>query len=219
MNLTLYPNGVALVRETVEVNITDSSRPSEFVLHDVPRTIEPSTIRCTFDPKANIRVLQCEYRPAITDRLSLLRACEGTQVRHTSPDATWEGKLVSASPLLIQTLDGQLLVEPPGVTGVMTKDAVSTGNSIRLSVEASAPGRHDCEVSYHVTGIEASASYMCVVSADGGSMDFHGSVSIENRTGVSYEESAVCVVWETGGGGQVANCIRTSGRISPIWRR
>lgn len=203
MNLTLYPNGVALVRETIEVNITDASRPSEFVLHDVPKTIDPSTIRCVFDPRSAVRVLQCEFRPAIADRLSMLRACEGKAVRQTFGEEVWDGTLVSASPLLIQTFDGRLLVEPPGVTGVIASDPVSIGNSIRLTVEANAPGRHDCEISYHVTDISAEASYTCVVSGVGDIMDFQGTINIDNRSGVSFEEAVVCLVWEVSGGGQV----------------
>ncbi len=213
--LTVYNQQFAIVREKITLNLQAGENRVEFA--GVTAHLEPESVILR-DPsgKRNLAILEQNYRADPIALEALLAAYEGQtiefQVRTGDRVETVTGKVIRAgytprppygpyamppasrglapSPPIIE-VDGKLRFDLPGTP---LFPALSAGAQLKPAltwiIQAGQAGPLEAELSYASGGFNWEADYNIVQSA-ANALDLAGWVTIENRSGKSFEKAAV----------------------------
>jgi hypothetical protein len=234
--LTVYNQQFAIVRERIPLNLQAGDNRIEFA--NATAHLEPESVILR-DPagKRTLAVLEQNYRADPIALEALLAAYEGRtiefQVRYPDRVETVSGKVIRAgytprppgpgyyyqqgpprgavpSPPIIE-VDGKLRFDLPGTplfpalgAGAQLKPAIS------WIVRTDRAGPLEAELSYASGGFNWEADYNMVQGA-GGTVDMTGWVTIENRSGRSFEKAAVKLM-----AGDVNKVVRQAGPMAGV---
>jgi hypothetical protein len=197
LHVTVYNNDLALVKETRAVELPEGQGEISFT--GVPERIDPTSVRLAPLEGSGLSVLEQNYRYDLVSRDKLLeRYLDRTARIVTKHDKFHEGVLkTAAGSIVLQTDDGVVLLgndEIADITLPAIPEGLITRPTLVWAVDSEKSGKRDVELAYLTEGVSWHAEYVAAVDADDRQMDLSGWVSIENRSGGTYEDAHLKVV-------------------------
>jgi hypothetical protein len=210
-SLTIYNQNFAVVRQDLPLDL--KSGENEVNVNDITMHLEPDSIILR-DPteKHAVNVLEQNYRADPVSQISLLSLYEGRTIDFELPDEkTVKGKVVRSGYLRPDTFNpngynqaypgqtepiievgGQLRFGLPG-TPIFPDLTAETILKPRLEwvLATDKPGKFDAEFSYVTGGMTWQADYNIVAPEKGNLVDIIGWVTMDNRTGKSFENARI----------------------------
>jgi hypothetical protein len=196
--ITVYNQDFGLVREVREVDL--GRGPSEIEFRDVAGQIEPYTVSVRALDGRPLRVLEQNYRYDLLSPEQLLRKYVGrtiTVYRWNSVTGTEDpvqAEVLSVNQAPILRIGNEITY---GVSGRMAfpeiPDNLIAEPTLMWLLDADA-GRRRIEVSYLTKGMTWRADYVMVVNDADTRADLTGWVTLDNRSGASYQDAQLKLV-------------------------
>jgi len=189
--ITVYNQNIGLVKETRTIEVKKGA--FTFEAADVAAQIDPTSVHLKLDG-ATIFEQNFEYDLVSRDRLLERYLDQPIQV-FTDKGDMFEGTLLSASgsELILRSSVGRVqVVAPSAVRDVRFGDlpgGLRTRPTLVWSLFGEKSGKQNTELSYLTHGLNWHAEYVAVTSEKGDKLDLSSWVSIENRSGASYENA------------------------------
>ena len=210
-SLTIYNQDFAVVRQDVPLDL--KAGENQINVSDITMHLEPDSIILR-DPsgKHPVTVLEQNYRNDPVTQFSLLALYEGRTIDFELPDHTRvKGKVIrsgfvrqdyfnanrynQAYPVQeepIIEIEGQLRFGLPG-TPIFPDLAAEAILKPRLEwlIATDKPGKFPAELSYVTGGMSWQADYNIVAPEKGDLVDIVGWVTMDNRTGMTFENARI----------------------------
>lgn len=199
VELTVYNSNLGLVKDHRPMTLDKGLNFVRF--SDVAASIDATSVhfRSLTDPKGTI-VLEQNYEYDVVGSAKLLQKYLDEVITLVTEDGSvYTGKLLSgAEDIILQASDGKVTVVklarvrefqfPALPDGLITKP------SLLWLLEAAQSGKHDVEVTYLTSGINWSADYVVVLNAKDDALGLNGWVTVDNRSGATYEEARLKLI-------------------------
>ena len=200
VSVTVYNNDLALVRETRLIDFKKGVQKYQF--QDVAAKIDPTSVHfksLTYPDKIALLEQNFEFDLVGTERLLEKYINESIMVS-TKDGNTFSGRLLNShgGDVIVSLKDGQVKVVkatavetvefPSLLEGLMTKP------TLVWFLNCENAGKHESEISYLTKGIKWHAEYVAIVNDEDSKLDLGGWVSINNRSGATYEEAKLKLV-------------------------
>ena len=204
--LTIYNQNLAVVRETLPVNLKAGENTLTFDRATAQVLPDSVVLR---DPagKAAFSILEQSYRNDPVSRSLLLSHFEGQQIdfRTTYPDGKVEvkpGKIIRSGHVPggqpqdpIIEVDGKLRFQLPGEP---LFPALGDGSILRPTLSwqlgSQADAKFDAQLSYLSNGFNWEADYNLVAPEKGETVTLTGWVTVENQSGTGFDKAMVKLV-------------------------
>ncbi len=211
VSLTIYNQnfGVVKDRRTVELGKGRTS----LIVEDVAQLIDPTTVhfKSLTAPNAVI-VREQNYQYDLINPLTMLNKSVGKRVTIRQNLGNGQQKEItgtilapvtaqvaqtgdggggtSYNGLVIKADDGRIVLNPVGEAHLheMPEGLVPIPRLVWL-VDSEEAGKHEAEVSYMTQGLTWRADYVVVLSADDKLVDVTGWVTLDNKSGATYENA------------------------------
>ncbi|MDY7039995.1 MAG: DUF4139 domain-containing protein [Chloroflexota bacterium] len=199
VELTVYNQNVALVkdRRTMELKLGTN----EVRFSDVAALIDATSVHfLSLTDPGGTAVLEQNYEYDIVGSSKLLRKYVDQEIGLVTEDGTtYTGTLLSgADDIILQGDDGQVTVVKLDSVREFSFPALPEGLITRPTLvwllRAAEAGAHDVEVTYMTSGVNWRANYIIVLADDDKSLDLTGWVTLDNRSGASYEDAKLKLV-------------------------
>lgn len=198
IELTVYNNDLALVKELRAIELGRGIQ--EYAFSGVPTRLLPATVhfQSLRDP-AGTRVLEQNYRYDLLNRASLLERYRGQTVK-SLVDGQWQSVrlLAHGNPATdsqpigrILEIDGEIHIE--GFILPELPEGLLLEPSLVWLLDSRQAGRHEVELSYLTGGLSWQADYVAVIG-EKDALDLTGWVTLNNRSGMSYENARLKLV-------------------------
>jgi len=201
--LTIYNEGLAVVRETLPIEL--KAGINEVIFADPTWRLEDdSVILRDIAGKADFQVLEQSYRTNRVSQFTQLRLSEGKVldfIRHepNKPDRVVRGKVIRAgtgdpnehySPII--EVDGKIQFMLPGdpIFPVL-EDTNALKPTLAWKIGAPAPVKFDAEVAYISSGFSWNATYNLVAAEKDETIELIGWVTMKNESGKTFSEAQV----------------------------
>ncbi|MGQ9737705.1 MAG: DUF4139 domain-containing protein [Armatimonadota bacterium] len=211
VSLTIYNQNFAVVRENRQISLKEGVN---FVRYeDVAAQIDPTSIsfKSLTAPNA-VAVREQNYQYDLLNPTSILNKSVGKVVRfkQVHPDGKveiLEGTLLNPPTavvgqtdaggggmthqgLVIRLKDGRLVLNPTGEIELNElPEGLVSRPSLLWKLEVDRAGTHNTQVSYIANAITWKADYVAVVNKDENMVDLTGWVTIDNRSGATYNNA------------------------------
>lgn len=199
VELAVYNQDIALVQDRRSLDLSEGLNEVRFV--DVASQIDPTSVhfRSLSDPDGTL-VLEQNYEYDIVGSAKLLRKYVDQEVSLVTEDGQeYAGTLLSGDDdVILQAADGRVTVVkleqikefsfPALPDGLMTKP------TLVWQVESIQGGSQDVEVTYLTGGVNWEANYVVVLADDDQSLGLDGWVTLDNRSGTSYENAKLKLI-------------------------
>ncbi|KPJ59550.1 MAG: hypothetical protein AMJ46_10540 [Latescibacteria bacterium DG_63] len=200
--VTVYNENIALVKELREMTFPKGE--SEVAFTGVPARIDPTSVHFVSKTAPDaVAILEQNYEYDLVSATKLLEKYIDNEITVFSEDEKmFEGVLLS--------YDAQnLVLAPEGKGGSVTvvsreevRDiafpALPTGLITRPTLiwklACDRAGKHEAEVSYLTEGVNWHAEYVAVSDLEDETLGIAGWVSIDNRSGATYEDAKLKLV-------------------------
>jgi hypothetical protein len=191
VSVTVYNQNLGLVKEIREVEL----KKGEFTLEaaDVAAQIDPTSVHLKLDG-ATVLDQNFEYDLISRDRLIEKYLDQSIQV-FTVLGELFEGTLLSASgsTLILQAKSGEVqVIAPDAVRDVRLGElprGLRTRPTLAWSLIGKKSGKGSAELSYLTKGMTWHAEYVAVTEDKSEDIELSSWVSIENRSGATYENA------------------------------
>jgi len=199
IELTVYNQNLALVIDRRPLELSTGLNEVQFT--DVASQIDATSVhfRSLTDPDGTV-VLEQNYEYDLVSTAKLLTKYVDQEITIVTQDGTaYTGTLLSgAGDVILQAPDGQVTVVKLDRVQDFSFPALPEGLITRPTLvwllEAEEPGTHDTEVTYLTGGLTWRADYVLVLGEDDASLDLTGWVTVDNRSGATYEEAKLKLV-------------------------
>ena len=198
--VTVYNNNLALVREARTIQLKKGVQEFRFV--DVAAKIDPTSVhfKSLSDP-ADVDLLEqnFEYDLVGTERL-LQKYIDQQIVTSTKDGHVFKGKLLNTTSgdVILENEDGSVVVVKAAVLQNIQFPALPEGLLTRPTLvwllSSKKGGKQESEISYLTHGINWHAEYVAVANQSDTEIELSGWVSIENRSGATYQNAKVKLV-------------------------
>jgi len=214
-SITVYNGGFGLVREQRIMTLKTGMNDVRF--EDVASQIDPTSISFkSMNFPSSLSVREQNYQYDLLNPTSILNKSVGKTVRFrrmlgNGQSETIEGTLLNPpttivadgsynsnmnyNGLVIKTKDGKVLLNPSGEVIV---DELPQGllpvPSLLWKLYCNKPGQHETEVAYTTNGINWNADYVALVSDDESKVDITGWVTLDNKSGATYNNAQLQLV-------------------------
>lgn len=213
VSLTIYNQNFGVVKDRRKVELANGR--TMLIVEDVAQQIDPTTVhfKSLTAPNAVV-VREQNYQYDLINPLTLLNKSVGKRVtirqnlgngqqREVSgiilapvtaavaqTGEGGDGTSTSYNGLVIQADDGKILLNPVGEAQLheMPAGLVPIPRLVWL-VDSAQAGEHEAEVSYMTQGLTWRADYVVVLSADDKLVDVTGWVTLDNKSGATYENA------------------------------
>ena len=211
-SLTIYNQDFAVVRQEIPLDL--KSGVNQINVNDITMRLEPDSVILR-DPagKHLVNVLEQNYRADPVSQFSLLSLYEGRTIDFELPDhTTVKGKVIRSGYVrpdyfnmngynqgypaqqeeAIIEVGGQLRFGLPG-TPIFPDLTAETILKPRLEwmVATDKPGKFPAELSYVTGGMKWQADYNIVAPEKGDLVDIVGWITMDNRTGMTFENARI----------------------------
>ncbi len=205
VGLTIYNDNFAVVRESREMSFDAGVNTVRFT--DVAAAIDPTSVnfKCLSAPGA-ISILEQNYEYDLVNTESLLKRYIDKKVlvviKGSGADVGREvsGVLLAAvgNDLIVKSGKGDIeIISRGSVEEISLKelpeDLVTKPTLVWLAAAEKA-GEQLCQVTYTTGAIGWKADYSAVLNAEETAIDFSGWVTIDNKSGATYKESALKLI-------------------------
>ncbi len=197
--LTVYNQNFALVKD---VRVLDLDRGTQEVrIDDVAASIDPTSVHfAALDRPGGVSVLEQNYQYDLADADRLLSRYLNQEVSMVLEDgSTKSGTLLSYSggSVVLAQRGGAVIVNRSQVRD-MSLGEIPGGLVVKptlvWTVAADRAGRERVEISYLADNINWHAEYVAVVNQDDTGLDMNGWVSLDNKSGATYENAKLKLV-------------------------
>lgn len=216
--LTIYNQNFALVKDRRTVELARGR--NTVVIADVAAQIDPTSVHfksLTAPNAVAVREQNYQYdlinpttllNKSVGKRITLRQALANGQIREitgtiitpvtgtvANTGDSGGGTSVTYNGLVIRTDDGQLLLNPTGEIALheMPSGLIPRPQLVWL-VDSTQPGNHETEISYMTQGVTWKADYVVVVSNDDKLVDITGWVTLDNKSGATYENASLQLI-------------------------
>jgi hypothetical protein len=195
--VTVYNSDLALVKDVRSIELPKGVLDLRF--EGVAARIDPTSvhIRSLTDP-GRLAVLEQNFEYDLISPAKLMekyvgRAVELVTVRDDE-EIRGAAKLIGIEGGYVYEMDGKIAVNPPGrvVLPALPEGLISRPTLVWMLENGG--GAHSVEASYLTGGIGWKSDYVLVLSKDDSRIDLSGWVTIDNRSGASYEDASIKLV-------------------------
>lgn len=196
IQLTIYNQNFALVKEERDMSLEKGMNLVS--VQDVAASIEPSSVafKSLTDPNAVV-VREQNYQYDLVNTNTILAKSLGKRVKITKYlDGTVkeiEGIVLSMpeNGLVLQTADG-IVLNPSGEIQVLEMpEGLVSRPTLVWKLDADKAGAQRTEISYLTNNITWSADYVAVVDPLDKYVDLTGWVTLDNKSGATYENASL----------------------------
>jgi len=200
VSVTVYNVNLALVRETRALSIDRvGTRALRFM--DVPSSIDPRTVHLeSLTAPGDLGVLEQNYEYDLISPEKLLEKYVGREVEIVEQaedlsTRTVRAQLLSVNGGAVYRVDDRIVL---GQTGKVTLPSIPPELVARptlvWTLDARKAGKHEVEASYLTDNMNWSADYVAVVDAEDRTAGLTGWVTIDNRSGATFENATLKLV-------------------------
>ncbi len=211
--LTVYNQDFALVRDTREMEF-EAGR-NTVTVEDVAGQLDRTSVHFkSLTAPESVVVREQNYRYDLIEPNTLLDKSIGKQItlrQHLGEGKIREvkGSLLASggarhdiyggsqpeSGMVVCTEQGEIVLRPGGEITLheMPEGLISRPQLVWLA-DCSQPGKHEVEISYMTEGVKWSADYVVVINAEDTAVDVTGWVTLDNRSGATYENANLQLV-------------------------
>jgi hypothetical protein len=197
--ITIYNEGSALVRDQRRFDLSSGVNDVEF--SDVASQIDPTSVlfKSLTDP-AGTRVLEQNYVYDLVNTSALLEKYIDQPIRVITTDGlAYEGRLLSGRDnIILEDASGEVQVITSSATQQFSFPELPEGLITRPTLEwkllADQAGMHDVEITYLTQGMTWQADYVLLLSETGRSLDLDGWVTLDNRSGATYQDALLKLI-------------------------
>lgn len=200
MAITVYNNNLALVKDVRNLYLNSGQIEVKFT--DVASQIDPTSVHFkSLTAPDNVAILEQNYEYDLVSPSKILEKyidetirvfVEGGEVYEGTLLSSREGDIVLLDPAGgIKALQGKSIrhIDYPALPeGLMTRP------TLIWLLKNDTPGEHRTEVSYLTNGVNWHAEYVAVVDAEDTQLELGGWVSIDNKSGATYEETKLKLI-------------------------
>lgn len=198
VSITVYNQDFGLVREVRELDLGQGTGELEF--RDVAGQIEPYTVSVRALDGRRLRVLEQNYRYDLLSPEQLLRKYVGRTITvyRWNPvkgiDEPYEAEVISVNQSPILRIGNEITYGFPGRMAFpeIPENLIAEPTLVWL-LDAD-QGRRRLEVSYLTKGMSWRADYVMVVNDQDTRADLTGWVTLDNRSGTSYQDAQLKLV-------------------------
>lgn len=200
VELTIYNSNLGLVKDVREINIPEGNVELKF--EDVASAIKPETVHIkSVGDSPSFNVLEQNYEYDLINKNKLLDKYVGKELElityneDKTPERKVEAKLLSNNDGPIYKIDGKIHLNYPGypVLPELPGELIATPSLIWL-LESPVKDSRNIEVSYLTENIKWEADYVMVAGEEDEKADFSGWVTINNRSGATYDDASLKLV-------------------------
>ena len=211
--LTVYNQDFALVRDRREMDFTEGR--NTVTVEDVAGQLDRTSVHFkSLTAPETIVVREQNYRYDLIEPNTLLAKSVGKQItvrKHIGEGQIREvkGSLLASgvvrfdatvgslpgSGMVIRTEEGEIVLQPSGEITLheMPEGLISRPQLVWLA-DCTQAGVHEAEISYMTAGINWTADYVAVINSDDTAVDLTGWVTLDNRSGATYENANLQLV-------------------------
>lgn len=192
--LTIYNQGVALIREVLAVSLPKGE--SLLVLEDIsPDSIPASIFLRQVDGPSSLLVGQQSFWHTPLSYNNMLRERVGEEITFLFESGEERvGRLLTIRPDLLIQFEDQLLANPKGkVYFSSIPKGMAYRPTIEWLVEAKEEGEYFFELHYLSTGLQWVADYVGIIDGEG-KLALQGMITLNNWSQIDFEASQVLVV-------------------------
>lgn len=197
--VTVYNVNLALVRETRVLEL-ERSGVGTMRFMDVPSAINPRTVHLKGINGPDVAVLEQNYEYDLISPEKLMEKYVGKEVEIVEQADDLTSRVVRATLLSttngpVYQVDDKIVLGQTGriVLPELPGDLVARPTLV-WTLKAQKPGKREVEASYLTDGMNWSADYVAVISPDETRADLTGWVTVENRSGATFENAALKLV-------------------------
>lgn len=212
--LTVYNQDFALVRDKREMEFTGGR--NTVTVEDVASRLDRTSVHFkSLTAPETVVVREQNYRYDLIEPNTLLEKSVGKQITLRQQlgegkvrevkgsllasgivrfDATLGGGLPGAG-MVVRTEEGEIVLQPAGeITLHEMPDGLVARPQLVWLADCSQPGTHEVEISYMTEGVKWTADYVAVINAEDTAVDLTGWVTLDNRSGATYENADLQLV-------------------------
>ena len=199
LELAVYNQNLALVKDVRSLDLSEGLNEVRFA--DVAALIDPTSVsfRSLTDPEGT-SVLEQNYEYDIVGSMKLLSKYVDQEISVVTGDGQeYVGTLLSgAGDVILEAADGTITVlkleQIKEFTFPALPEGLITRPTLVWQLSSAAGGNQDVEVTYLTEGINWQANYIVVLADDEQSIDLDGWVTLDNRSGASYEDAKLKLI-------------------------
>ncbi len=199
VSVTVYNQNFALVKD---VRILDLKKGTQEIrIDDVAATIDPTSVHFgALDHPGEVAVLEQNYQYDLADAERILNRYLNLPVTAVLKDGSLrEGTLLSydGGSLVLGGEKGATIVNRAEVRDIQLGEipgGLVVKPTLVWTLASDRKGKERSEISYLADGINWHAEYVAVVNQDDTRLGLDGWVSLDNRSGASYEDARLKLV-------------------------
>ncbi len=192
VDVTVYNRDLALIREARTIDLPRGRLTLEF--QDVPARIRPATL--LVDGGGGFALLEQNYEFDLMSRERILEKYVGRELAWIQDDGSRvTGTLLGMSAGPVFRVGDEVVFDVPGRLALpRLPDNLRARPTLVWLADAERGGRHTLEASYLTSGLSWSADYVLQLDAEGARAGLQAWVTVENRSGASYDEARLLLV-------------------------
>ena len=198
--VTVYNSNLGLVKDTREIVIGKGLQ--ELMFKDVAERIKATTVHVKSLTDADgLTVLEQNYEYDLLSQQKLLEKFVGQEIhfvqtdRETGKQTVTKAELLSTGRGNIFRVDGKIVFDVPGSLELpKIPENLIAKPTLAWMLDAKKGGTHKIEASYLTDGINWHADYIAVLNEKDTALDLSGWVTIDNKSGATYENAALKLV-------------------------
>jgi hypothetical protein len=198
VEVTVYNSNIGLVKDTRSLNLKTGQGELRFM--DVASGILPYTVHVK-SADSGLTVLEQNYEYDLIDHKKLLDKYVGKEIKllkvneYQGSQETTKATLLSNNNGEVYEIDGEIHLGSPGYKILPSiPDNLIAKPTLTWMYDNKMAGAQDVEVSYLTNNISWKADYVLVVDKDDAKGNLSGWVTLDNRSGASYNNAKLKLV-------------------------
>ena len=198
--LTVYNDNLALVKDVRTLRLTKGIAEHKF--QDVAAQIDPTSVYfMSRTAPDKVAILEQNYEFDLVNSTKILQKYIDQEITlEGRGGAVYSGTLLNASgqDVILREADDSIKIVNMETIENMSfpelPDGLITRPTLVWSVDSQQAGNHRIEVGYLTSGIQWHAEYVGVTNQDDTELELSGWVSIDNKSGTTYENAKLKLV-------------------------
>ena len=195
LSLTIYNTNLGVVRDTRAFNLQKGN--ATINVTDVAQQIDPTSVKIKFDGE----VIEQNYQYDLVSLDKILQRYIDKEIQLLGDKGELiEGTLLSVygNQVVLKKKDTGLLMLPNVSQYRFSVNALPEGlitkPTLQCLFDANKTGKQDVEITYQTGGMDWHAEYVAVLDKNDTHLDLNAWVSIQNSSGVSYNNAALKLI-------------------------
>jgi hypothetical protein len=206
VSVTIYNSDLGLVKDVRELDFQKGKSFIQFT--DVASQIDPTSVHFSpVNPSDQVSILEQNYQYDLVSSSKILEKYVDKEIELFTKSGDVKGEEKSYKGTLLSYSDNNVTIqEPGGAIRIIRLDEVVdlyfpslpegliTRPTLVWFMDSQTSGKKKAEVSYLTSGINWHAEYVAVVDQQDENLELAGWVSIDNRSGATYQDAKVKLI-------------------------